>query len=240
MNILLIIAAVGALVYFRNKQSGGPCIGCDSQPNVITTESQSDTTGNPANGASFWGAYEPGSLGALLGGGFSVTGGSGGAGGTAAVPASGGSASGSANGGSGTSSGSSSGSGGGPSYSCFTPDMMIQVSPGKFVPLSVFIAGEFECRLWNLSGCYEFKLIEHPAYDGDVIYMGCGSVTPNHPMTRGGDISANVFYPAEKFPRKPFKGTVWDISVVTSDPQAQHIVLQTGDIAHNKANTGGM
>jgi hypothetical protein len=230
MTIIYLVAAVAIFSYLRNK-GNPPCPGCDQQPNVITSVSQSGgNVGDPTASQSFFGAIEAALTGFSGSGGYSVLG----SGGNGSTATSGGGATGTTSGGGGTQGGGGGAGGGVVPYSCFTPNTRIKIAPDKFAALSSFISGDLQQTLYNLSGFFEFKLIEHE-HNGPIIKLPCGGVTLEHPMTRDGNTNASRYYANQAaWPRVPYVGKVYDICVVTRDEAAMHFILENGDVAHNK------
>ncbi len=125
-------------------------------------------------------------------------------------------------------SGTGGGSGGG-GVGCFTATVPIK-TPTVYVEFGQLPA-KFE--LVNETGTHWAELIVHEDYEGWMVVLeGDRLVTTNHVMKAGEDwVPAASKYAS--LGRRWFKGTVYNVHVITDDPDSQHFVLWNGDTAHN-------
>jgi len=124
---------------------------------------------------------------------------------------------------------SGSGSGGGSGSGCFTAAVPIKTING-YVELGS-LPEKFE--LMNESGRHWAELIVHEDYAGWMLVLeGSRLVTMDHVMKHGRDwIPASSKY--AMLERKLFRGTVYNVHVITDNPDDQHFILWNGDVAHN-------
>lgn len=124
------------------------------------------------------------------------------------------------------SSGSGGGSGGG---ACFSGDTKVK-TPSGFVRFDELPK---ECEIINLTGRHKAQLIVHEASIEPMVIMPNGALaTKNHLMLHpsGGWQPASAFF-SEEASASP--RTVYNMHVVTDDPDDMHYILETGHIAHN-------
>lgn len=130
-------------------------------------------------------------------------------------------------------SGSGSGSGGGGSSGCFTGDVEIK-TPGGFKPFAS-LPHDSPFEIVNETGTHRATLVVHDGYVGFMLPLGRDRrrlVTPDHLMKNGNDwVSAEQKY--SKGVRLLFKGTVYNLHVLSDDPDDHHYILFNGDVAHN-------
>jgi hypothetical protein len=118
------------------------------------------------------------------------------------------------------------GDGGGSGGSCFT-------GPVKTITVRGFLRfDEANNEEWVLTrnGFRPARKLKFH-YRGELITLGIGGVTPDHPHWRDGWISANQYYPDNK--RVQFDGTVYTWEVGTNEEAERNFFLDTGDLAHN-------
>jgi len=127
--------------------------------------------------------------------------------------------------------GSGTGGGGGGLPACFTGNVRIKVAGGwhrRFDKLPYGVPFWIE----NKTGVHRAELLTHD-YDGEMLDMGDGElVTPGHKMKSGKD-----WIPAcDRFPnalRVKFKGTVYNLHVISERAEDHHYILENGEVAHN-------
>lgn len=128
-------------------------------------------------------------------------------------------------------SGSGSGGGGGGGGGCFSGNVRVKTSAGikRFDGLPV----EFE--ITNLTGNHRAQLVIHPDYTDTMIDMGDGElVTAGHAFKHGEVwVAANEFF-SDRYRRiSEWKGNVYNMHVLSDNPEDHHYILENGHIAHN-------
>src|SRR5690348_299846 len=127
-----------------------------------------------------------------------------------------------------TSSGTGGGSGGG--GTCFSGDVKVK-TPQGFVRMDEL--GE-KCVVVNLTGEHEAEVIVHHNAFEPTRVMPCGSLVTEAHLLRQSDgtwVPASSLFP-EKAPQT--SRTLYDIHVITENPDDMHYILENGYIAHNK------
>lgn len=121
---------------------------------------------------------------------------------------------------------------------CFTGNVEIK-TPSGLRRLDSLPANEaFE--IVNETGTHQALLVTHNGYAGEMISIdGDRLVTPTHLMKVGSDLwaSADKKYPAN--PRQYFRGTVYNLHILSNDEADHHYCLFNGDVAHNIKAGGG-
>jgi hypothetical protein len=129
---------------------------------------------------------------------------------------------------------SSGGSGGGDTSggNCFTGDVPIRTPHGlvKFQDLP----STYNFRIINKTGEHPARLVPHRNYKGMMIVLeGLRMVTLGHDLK----MPDGNWQPAkEKYPDLPqilFEGIVYNLHVLSKDPEDWHYILWNGDVAHN-------
>lgn len=126
------------------------------------------------------------------------------------------------------SSGTGGGSGGG--GTCFSGDTRIKTDKG-FVRMDE-LPDEF--NIVNQTGLHRALRIVHTYRDDELLVMpNNGLVTPGHMMQKGETwVPARDLF-SEKAPKD--MRTLYDIQVVTGNPEDMHYILENGYVAHNKS-----
>lgn len=126
--------------------------------------------------------------------------------------------------------GSGSGGGGGGGGGCFTGNVKVKTSDGfvRFDELRFLVEVE------TLNGPHLAHVVSHEEYTDDVVDMGEGQlVTFRHRVLHDGSwIPAHAFFPAS-YNRGIFKGTVYNLHILSDKEDDHHYILENGLVAHN-------
>lgn len=122
--------------------------------------------------------------------------------------------------------------GGGGGGGCFTVAVALQTADGlvKFGDLPT----NTPFPITNETGTHPAELLVHENYEGLMIVLEEGKlVTLDHlmKMADGSWEAADRKYP--NLPRVWFKGTVYNLRVLSNNPVDWHFILWNGDVAHN-------
>lgn len=127
-------------------------------------------------------------------------------------------------------SGSGTGGGGGGGGGCFTGNVRICV-PGGFARFDE-LHGEFEIA--NRKGTRRATLVVHEDYTDTMLDMGNGElVTEGHGLLLDGEYQAASICLPEAPRIEKWTGTVFNLHVLSDDPEDHHYILENGWIAHN-------
>lgn len=126
--------------------------------------------------------------------------------------------------------GSGSGGGGGGGGGCFTGNVKVKTSDGfvRFDELPFLVEVE------TLNGPHLAHVVSHDEYTDDVVDMGDGQlVTLRHRVLQDGSwIPAHSFFPAS-YKRGIFKGTVYNLHILSDKEDDHHYILENGLVVHN-------
>jgi hypothetical protein len=127
---------------------------------------------------------------------------------------------------------------GGGGATCFSGNVRIR-TPAGLQSFSDLRAVKSPFPIVNQTGTHGAALIIHERYDGPMIDMGGGElVTPEHLMKQYDPWTtfASWLPAASRFPGSPrvrFTGDVFNLHILSDDPDDQHYLLANGEIAHN-------
>jgi len=128
-------------------------------------------------------------------------------------------------------SGGGTGGGGGGGGGCFTGNVKIKIPGGykRFDELPDI------CEIYNLTGVHKALLVVHEDYTDDMIDMHDEElVTFSHRFKRDEDwIPADDLLPTRCARIREWKGTVYNLHILSDNPEDHHYILESGLVAHN-------
>jgi fibronectin type 3 domain-containing protein len=126
-------------------------------------------------------------------------------------------------------SGSGSGGGGGGGGGCFTGEVKVRTPYG----LMRFDEMEAHLEIENLTGTHPADLVIHEDYSGDMIDMNGGLVTPGHRLKLGEKWVRAEELLATSMKIAGWTGTVYNLHILSDNPEDHHYILENGLVAHN-------